>query len=37
MAFTDHLRSLIRAEVDKDYVALPAYEIEKHLAKALAA
>jgi protein required for attachment to host cells len=32
-----HLRSLVRAEVDKDYVAMPAYEIEKHLAKALAA
>jgi protein required for attachment to host cells len=32
-----HVRSLVRAEIDKDYVAMPAYEIEKHLAKALAA
>ena len=32
-----HLHALIRAEIDKDYVAMPAYEIEKHLAKALAA
>jgi protein required for attachment to host cells len=32
-----HVRGLIRAEIDKDYVAMPAYEIEKHLAKALAA
>ena len=31
-----HVRTLIRAELDKDYVAMPAYEIEKHLAKALA-
>lgn len=34
-ALPPHLRGLIRAEVDKDYVAQPAYEIEKHLAKAL--
>jgi protein required for attachment to host cells len=32
-----HVRGLVRAEIDKDYVAMPAYEIEKHLAKALAA
>jgi protein required for attachment to host cells len=31
-----HLRALIAAEIDKDYVAQPVYEIEKHLAKALA-
>jgi protein required for attachment to host cells len=36
-ALSHQLRALIRAELDKDYVALPAYEIEKHLAKALAA
>ena len=32
-----HVRGLIRAEIDKDYVAMPAYEIEKRLAKVLAA
>lgn len=31
-----HLRALVRAEIDKDYVAQPVYEIEAHLAKALA-
>jgi protein required for attachment to host cells len=31
-----HVRSLIRAELDKDYVAMPSYEIEKRLARALA-
>lgn len=31
-----HLRGLVRAEIDKDYVAQPLYEIEAHLAKALA-
>ena len=36
-AMPQHVRKLIRAEVDKDYVALPVYEIESHLAKALAA
>lgn len=35
-ALPHHLRSIVKAELDKDYVALPAYEIEKHLAKALA-
>lgn len=35
-ALSAHVRSLIRAEVDKDYVSQPVYEIEKHLAKALA-
>jgi protein required for attachment to host cells len=36
-ALPQHVRALIRAELDKDYVAQPVYEIEKHLAKALAA
>lgn len=31
-----HLHAIVRAEIDKDYVSLPLYEIEKHLAKALA-
>lgn len=35
-ALPDHLKALVRAEVDKDYVSLPVYEIESHLAKALA-
>ncbi len=35
-ALPHHLRSLIRAEIDKDYVAHPVYEIERHLAKMLA-
>jgi len=29
-------RNVISAEIDKDYVKMPAYEIEKHLTKALA-
>ena len=36
-AMPKHLHALVRAEVDKDYVSLPLYEIEQHLAKALAA
>ncbi|HUO92848.1 MAG TPA: host attachment protein [Rhizomicrobium sp.] len=35
-ALPQHVRAVVKAELDKDYVALPAYEIEKHLAKALA-
>jgi protein required for attachment to host cells len=35
-ALPHHLRTLVLAEVDKDYVSQPVYEIEKHLAKALA-
>ncbi|MGB8365916.1 MAG: host attachment protein [Rhizomicrobium sp.] len=35
-AMPRHLHALVRAEVDKDYVSLPLYEIEAHLAKALA-
>jgi len=35
-ALPHHLRPLILAELDKDYVSQPVYEIEKHLAKALA-
>jgi protein required for attachment to host cells len=31
-AYTRHLRSALRAEIDKDFVKLPVYEIEKHLA-----
>lgn len=34
-ALPHHLRALVRAEVDKDYVSQPVYEIEKHLAHAL--
>ena len=30
-AASEHLRGAIRAQVDKDYVKLPVYEIEKHL------
>ena len=30
--YSGHLRAAIRAELDKDYVKLPVYEIEKHLA-----
>ena len=26
------LRNAVRAEIDKDYVKMPLYEIEKHLA-----
>lgn len=31
-AYSEHLRAAISAELDKDYVKLPVYEIEKHLA-----
>ena len=31
-AFSAAVRSAIRAEIDKDYVKMPVYEIEKHLA-----
>jgi protein required for attachment to host cells len=31
-AFTATVRNAIRAEIDKDYVRMPVYEIEKHLA-----
>jgi protein required for attachment to host cells len=31
-AFTATVRNAIRAEIDKDYVKMPVYEIEKHLA-----
>jgi protein required for attachment to host cells len=31
-AFTAAVRNAIRAEIDKDYVKMPLYEIEKHLA-----
>jgi protein required for attachment to host cells len=31
-AFSAAVRSAIRAEIDKDYVRMPVYEIEKHLA-----
>ncbi|HVV63155.1 MAG TPA: host attachment protein [Pseudolabrys sp.] len=31
-AYTPVLRGAVRAEMDKDYVKLPVYEIEKHLA-----
>jgi protein required for attachment to host cells len=34
-ALPQHLRNLVRAEIDKDYVAHPVYDIEKHLSKAL--
>jgi len=30
-AYTHALKAAVRAEVDKDYVKLPVYEIEKHL------
>ncbi len=35
-ALTQNLKSIVRAELDKDYVAEPVYEIEKRLAHALA-
>jgi protein required for attachment to host cells len=35
-ALPHHLKALVRAEIDKDYVSQPVYEIEKHLAHALA-
>ncbi len=35
-AMPRHLHALVRAEIDKDYVSLPLYEIERHLAKVLA-
>jgi protein required for attachment to host cells len=31
-AYTHGLKEALRAEVQKDYVKLPVYEIEKHLA-----
>jgi protein required for attachment to host cells len=31
-AFSAAVRNAIRAEIDKDYVKMPVYEIEKHLA-----
>jgi protein required for attachment to host cells len=31
-AFSAPVRNAIRAEIDKDYVKMPVYEIEKHLA-----
>jgi protein required for attachment to host cells len=31
-AYSPHVRAAVRAEIDKDYVKLPAYEIEKRLA-----
>jgi protein required for attachment to host cells len=31
-AFSAAVRNAIRAEIDKDYVRMPVYEIEKHLA-----
>jgi protein required for attachment to host cells len=31
-AYSHNLRAALRAEVDKDFVKLPVYEIEKHLA-----
>jgi protein required for attachment to host cells len=31
-AFSASVRNAIRAEIDKDYVKMPVYEIEKHLA-----
>jgi len=35
-ALSPAVRGTVAAEVDKDYVKMPLYEIEKHLAKALA-
>jgi protein required for attachment to host cells len=32
LAYTNALKKAVRAEVHKDYVKLPVYEIEKHLA-----
>jgi protein required for attachment to host cells len=31
-AYSGHVRAALRAELDKDFVRLPVYEIEKHLA-----
>jgi protein required for attachment to host cells len=31
-SYSSHLRSAVRAEIDKDFVKLPVREIEKHLA-----
>ena len=31
-SYSPHLRSAVRAEIDKDFVKLPVHEIEKHLA-----
>jgi len=33
-AYSHNVRSVLRAEIDKDFVKLPVYEIEKHLATA---
>ena len=30
-AYSHHLRAALRAEIDKDLVKLPVYQIEKHL------
>jgi len=30
-AYTNALKSAVRAEVDKDFVKMPVHEIEKHL------
>ena len=30
-AYSPHLRQALRAEIDKDFVRLPVYEIERHL------
>lgn len=35
-ALSQSVRALVRAEIGKDYVAQPVFEIERHLAKALA-
>ena len=35
-ALSQNLKSIVRAELDKDYVAEPVYEIERRLAHALA-
>lgn len=31
-SYSSHLRSAVRAEIDKDFVKLPVWEIERHLA-----
>jgi len=31
-AYSQNLRNVLRAEIDKDFVKMPVYEIEKHLA-----
>jgi protein required for attachment to host cells len=31
--YSSHVRSALRAEIDKDYVKMPVHEIEKHLAE----